>query len=114
MSYDKLLSDRANIYHLDKTSSGGGFGLPSEDAFSYPSTPDLTNVPCYLVRGRGTLIQTDSMHVSSSDDMAHFKYATDLREGDKVVIDGSIYKAGKPYKVKQHHIECPLRRENAL
>lgn len=114
MSYDKLLSDRASIYHLDKTSSGGGFGLPSEDAFSYPSTPDSVNVPCYLVRGRGTLIQTDSMRVSSSDDLAHFKITADLLEGDKVVIDGSVYIAGKPYKVKQHHIECPLRREAPL
>lgn len=117
MSYDKLLSDRADIYHLDTTSSGGGYGLPSEDAFSYPNTPDATGVKCYLVKRTGTLnqlLQTENMQILSLNWVCHFRYETDIRTGDRVVIDGSRFKAGIPRKVKQHHIECELFLEAVL
>ena len=52
MSYQSLLTDRCDIYHLQTEQlSKDRYGIPVQDAqplFSYPDEPDQVAQPCYF------------------------------------------------------------------
>lgn len=53
MSYQSLLTDRCDLFHLEhKESARGKFGIPADDlqmTLSYPDAPSLTDLACYVI-----------------------------------------------------------------
>lgn len=53
MSYDSLLTDRCDLFHLENEEAvRGKFGIPAGDLqtdLTYPDTPSMRDVACYVV-----------------------------------------------------------------
>lgn len=119
MSYENLLTDRCDIYHLkERDASGdGGFGVPVGDRqkeYYYDDVPDLANVKCYLAEKNQTIIQMEPNAQVTQSYHAHFLVSADIRTNSKVVWDGITLKAHKPRKIKSHHLEVTLVRSDNL
>lgn len=119
MSYENLLTDRCDIYHLQSRNKqdSKSFGVPVDDyqeEFYYGDTPDSENVKCYFVEKNQSVTQQDPNKRIIETYRVHFLPSTDIRTNDKVVWDGATYKAQKPRKIKNHHIEVTVVRNDNL
>ena len=114
MAFSNLLNHKCDVYHNVKTSTSPGYNLPGSPKFSYPDTPDITEVPCHFEIRVGT--QSISQKEPQADFDANIKLVylngTDIRINDKIVDieDGFEYTAGKPRKVRNHHMFVMLTR----
>ncbi|GAB2558224.1 DUF3599 family protein [Gracilibacillus alcaliphilus] len=117
MSYESLLTDTCNIYHLKSRASGGEWGIPSDDRQQdhyYADDPDVSDQACYFVEKSQSITQGDPNNEIFQTYHVHFPIEADIRLNDKVVWDGIILKAQKPRKIKDHHIEVNLARRKNL
>ncbi|MGE8079027.1 DUF3599 family protein [Peribacillus loiseleuriae] len=119
MSYKKLLTHRCDIYHLKEreVGSGGGFGVPIEDMekeFYYDDEPDISDVHCYFTEKNQSIIQMDPNNTIFQSFLVHFLPNVDVRTNSKIVWEAVYYKAQKPRKIKNHHQEVIVTRNDNL
>ncbi|MCZ4248272.1 DUF3599 family protein [Bacillus amyloliquefaciens] len=118
MSYERLLTDRCDIYH-ERVSApkAGRFGIPAEKLqpdFSYPEIPDAEGVPCLFVEKQQQLIQLEPDHKVYQRYLVHFPKETVLRVNDKIVWEDQAYILEMPKKARQHHWEAIAVRDDRL
>lgn len=117
MSYENLLTDTCDIYHLKKQATSKGWGIPEEDTqkeYFYDDVPDHKDVESYFVESNQTVIQSEPNQVITEVYKVHFLKSTDIRINDKIVWGGASYKARKPRLIKNHHIEVIVTRSDNL
>jgi hypothetical protein len=117
MSYEKLLTDRCDIYHLKSCSPGGNWGIPTEDMQQetyYDDEPDVIDVKAYFTEKNQSITQGEPNAVITQSYLVHFLVSADIQTGSKVIWDGVSYKAQKPRKIKNHHQEVTLIRSDNL
>lgn len=119
MSYESLLTDWCDIYHLKERPvvAGGNFGVPIDDVqmeYYYDSEPNLSEVKCYFTEKNQTIVQMDPNASISQSYNIHFLVSTDVRINSKIVWEDSIFKAQKPRKIKNHHQEVVAKRNDNL
>lgn len=110
-----LLCDRCDIYHIDKVVIGRGYGLPDQDAFIYPETPDEPNVKCHfnICGARLDFYQGEPQANYSAAIQLDFPPGTDIRVNDKIVDKrtGYAYTAEAPrWLPDNHHIIVMIKR----
>ncbi|MGK9391316.1 DUF3599 family protein [Bacillus sp. RK1064] len=118
MSYQSLLTDRCDIYHLqEEQKTGNLYGIPVQDAqpvFSYPDEPDQVAQPCYFTEKNQSITQQEPNATIHQSYLVHFPGNTDVRLNDKVVWEGVTLKLQKPRRIKNHHIEVVAMRSESL
>ncbi|MEH7735509.1 DUF3599 family protein [Bacillus pumilus] len=118
MSYQSLLTDRCDIYHLqEEQATGKLYGIPVQDAqpvFSYPDEPDQVDQACYFTEKTQSIAQQEPNATIHQSYLVHFPITADVRLNDKVVWEGVTLKLQKPKKIKNHHIEVVAMRSESL
>lgn len=118
MSYQSLLTDRCDIYHLkEEQKTDNLYGIPVQDAqpvFSYPDEPDQVAQPCYFTDKNQSITQQEPNATIHQLYLVHFSSNADVRLNDKVVWEGVTLKLQKPRKIKNHHIEVVAMRSESL
>ncbi|MCY7498239.1 DUF3599 family protein [Bacillus altitudinis] len=118
MSYQSLLTDRCDIYHLqEEQAAGNHYGIPVQDAqpvFSYPDEPDQVDQACYFTERNQNITQQEPNATIHQSYLVHFPINADVRLNDKVVWEGVTLKLQKPRKIKNHHIEVVAMRSESL
>lgn len=112
MSLRKLLTDRATIQRLVPLE-------PSYDDYGNPVTETTwgtiaSDIPCKMTRSRHDLVQSPSYQTLKERWDVVFLPSADIRETDRILIDGIVLEAGYPEKVKNHHLDVPCMRDVAL
>lgn len=113
MSLRKLLTDRATIQRYipgEEQDDGYGNVTPSEGEW----TSMASNIPCKMTRNRHDLIQSPSYQTLKERWDVVFLPSADVKETDRILIDGIVLEAGYPEKVRNHHIDVPCTRDIAL
>lgn len=110
---ENLMNHRCNIFHVIKSSSGGGFGLPSQDVYSYRDTPDISSQSCHFKLNRLIVNGTGPAKSFSNNSHVDFPTGTDVRMNDKILDleTGIIYYANPPKSIRGNRIRCDLRTE---
>ncbi|MEH7795636.1 DUF3599 family protein [Bacillus safensis] len=118
MSYQSLLTDRCDIYHLqEEQAAGNHYGIPVHDAqpvFSYPDEPDQVDQACYFTEKNQSITQQEPNATIHQSYLVHFPSNADVRLNDKVVWEGITLKLQKPRRIKNHHIEVIAMRSESL
>ncbi|MBU8728331.1 DUF3599 family protein [Bacillus pumilus] len=118
MSYQSLLTDRCNIYHLqEEQKTGNLYGIPVQDAqplFSYPDEADQVDQACYFTEKNQSITQQEPNATIHQSYLVHFPITADVRVNDKVVWEGVTLKLQKPRQIKNHHIEVVAMRSESL
>lgn len=118
MSYADLLTDRCDVYHMQKEETNGAYGVPGETDYIYPPVPDSSNVPCLFVQGRtidsSKIIKNEPGISLLESFKVHFFIETDVRLNDKVIFDGVVYRLEIPRKIRDHHIEVTAIRDDSI
>jgi hypothetical protein len=119
MSYQSLLTDRCDIYHLQSESNSIGYGVPvshSGQRFFYADEPDAADVPCFFTEtGRTNFItQGEPNNIVSRSFLVHFLPDVDIRVNDKIVWNGQAFKLQPPRKIRNHHWEVIAVQEDSL
>ncbi|MGJ9460115.1 DUF3599 family protein [Oceanobacillus sp. CF4.6] len=118
MSYGSLLTHRCDIYHLKtRPKSSTSFGIPIDDLqeeYYYDEQPDLTEVECYFTEKNQNVIQMEPNANITQSYRVHFLASADVRVNSKMVWEGTTFKSQKPRKVKNHHQEVTVNRNDTL
>jgi hypothetical protein len=119
MSYQSLLTDRCNIFHLMPNPVESRYGVPSGDLgveFTYDTEADLLNVPCYFTRNssNSSYQQNEPNRTIIESFLVHFMPSIDIRFNDKVIWNNIEYRLQIPRKIKNHHWEVVAVREGSL
>ncbi|AKC65584.1 MULTISPECIES: DUF3599 family protein [Bacillus] len=118
MSYQSLLTDRCDIYHLqEEQAAGNHYGIPVQDAqpvFSYSDEPDQVDQACYFTEKNQSITQQEPNATIHQSYLVHFPSNADVRINDKVVWEGITLKLQKPRRIKNHHIEVIAMRSESL
>lgn len=114
MSFSGLLNHTCDIYHMERSDTSPGFGLPPSPSFSYPAEPDLAAVPCHFnVKGSSvTVVQLEPQANYTAKIKLVLPAGTDVRLNDKIVdcATGYEYTAEIPQNIRSHHIAVLLHR----
>ncbi len=103
MSYTSLLTNTCDIYHFAEASRTQG--TPS-----FSPVPAAAGIPCRLSYERGREVEQDAEAVVFSEVTLFLPAGTDIRTGDKIVVNGETYYALPPRRAGAHHLEVPLQR----
>ena len=117
MSYAKLLIHRCDIYHLQKKTGSGDFGIPGADldeSYSYNDFPDQSGVRCYFTERNQSIVQSEPNPTVFQSFLIHFMPSVDVRVNDKVIWNDTEFKLQIPRKIKNHHIEVVAVRSGNL
>ncbi|WP_214788636.1 DUF3599 family protein [Exiguobacterium sp. s21] len=112
MSLRKLLTDRATIERLIPLE-------PVDDGYGNVTTPTTwgviaSDVPCKMTRSNHDLIQSPSYQTLKERWDVVFLPSVDVKETDRIRIDGIVLEAGYPERVRNHHLDVPCMRDVAL
>lgn len=114
MSLENLLDHKCDIYHLKKSKSTVGCGLPDTVSFDYGDVPDLKNVICHFgVESLNSSVeQKNPQNVLTERIKLTLPIGTDIRINDKVVDceTGLEYTAERPRNIRGHHIFVYIKR----
>lgn len=114
MSLENLLDHKCDIYHLKKSKSTVGYGLPDTVSFDYGDVPNLKNVICHFgVESLDSSVeQKNPQNVLKEKIKLTLPIGTDIRINDKVVDcdTGLEYTAEKPRNIRDHHIFVYIKR----
>lgn len=113
MSFQSLLDDRCDIYHLVDTVSSAGYGMPTEKKKGYNEIPSLTDIPCHF--NKTSIInmkQGEPQNEYPFERKLNLPIGTAVHSMDKIVdkSTGITYYAGIPDVIRNHHIAVPLRK----
>ena len=113
---ENLLDHSCDIYHLTKTASSPGYGLPSESNFSYPAKADLEGVSCHfgIKNSQVVVVQREPQQDYDARIKLTLPAGTDIRVNDKVVDNdsGYSYTAEIPRNIRGHHIIVYVKRND--
>jgi len=114
MAIENFFDHLCDIYHAQRQDKSPGYGLPTSPDFTYPETPDLTDVSCHF-GVKNTIIrieQQDPQNELDPDIKLTLPAGTDIRLNDRVVskVTGLEYTAGVPRNIRGHHITVMIRR----
>ena len=112
MSYDSLLTDRCNIFHLVETAEATTYGVPGESEYSYSNQADLIDVPCLFGKESNRTFKNDPGVQIVQSYLVHFFIGTDVRFNDKVIFNGTTYRLEVPRNMRGHHIEVRAVRDD--
>lgn len=114
MSLENLLDHKCDIYHLKKSKSTVGYGLPDTVSFNYGDVPDLKNVTCHFeVESLDSSVeQKNPQNILTERIKLTLPIGTDIRINDKVVDceTGLEYTAERPRNIRGHHIFVYIKR----
>lgn len=117
MSFTNFLNHKCDVYHIIKNDMSPGYNLPGAPDFSYPETPDITDLICHfnIKNGAGNVAQKEPQSVYANRRKLTVSWGTDIRLNDKIVekATGYEYTAEQPMPVQTHHIYVMLRRTNS-
>lgn len=111
MSLRKLLTDRATIQRLVPIPITDDYG---NETFEHTWGVISTDIPCKMTRNRHDLIQSPSYQTLKERWDVVFLPSVDVKETDRILIDGLVLEAGYPEKVRNHHLDVPCTRDVAL
>ncbi|WP_408893503.1 DUF3599 family protein [Paenibacillus taichungensis] len=114
MSYEDLLVDRCDIYHMHSSARPGRFGVPSAFELKYGSVPDTADVPCWFVEKGQTINQAEPNNEILHSFLVHFLPDADIRVNDKVVWNGVELTLQVPRDLQGHHWEVTATRRGNL
>lgn len=114
MSYEDLLIDCCDIYHMQSSAGPGRFGVPSAPELKYGSVPDISNVPCWFVEKGQTINQAEPNNEILHSFLVHFLPDVDVRVNDKVVWNGVELTLQVPRDLRGHHWEVTATRRGNL
>ena len=76
MSYEALLTDRCDLFHLEEQQAvKSKFGIPTGDlqkVLSYPETPHAKNLTCYVIEKNQSIVQEEPNTVIYQSYLVHF------------------------------------------
>ena len=114
MSLENLLDHKCDIYHLKKSKSTVGYGLPDTVSFDYGDIPDLKNIICHFgVESLDSSVeQKNPQNVLTERIKLTLPIGTDVRINDKVVdCETELeYTAERPRNIRGHHIFVYIKR----
>lgn len=114
MSLENLLDHKCDIYHLKKSKSTVGYGLPDTVSFNYGDVLDLKNVTCHFgVESLDSSVeQKNPQNILTERIKLTLPIGTDIRINDKVVDceTGFEYTAERPRNIRGHHIFVYIKR----
>ena len=113
MGFEAFLEHTCDIYHIQKEKASPGFSLPSSPVFSYPETPDISNMRCHFsLRNALRFVQGEPYAALDGRVKLSLPWGTDIRLNDKIVHleTGYEYIAEAPVPIRRHHITVMLRR----
>lgn len=114
MSYSDLLTDTCQVFHMKETTTSGEYGLPADKSYSYGTTADF-RVSCYAVQDKGRVV-LQSKDIPSVSDYGitewtiHFPLGTDVRQGDRLIVNNQAFTALYPRTIRNHHMEVSARQ----
>lgn len=117
MSYRSLLTDRCDIFPLNKKDGTLGYGIEcKEKQFYYDEEPAFIEVPCYFTPAglRGGNYQEEPNNKIYESYNVHFMLGSPIKVNTRIRKDGVFYKLQVPRIVKNHHIEVTAVREESL
>ena len=105
-----------DIYHIQESSASPGFNLPASPVFSYPSTPDISNLACHFgIRSQSVIIgQTEPVNLMDASIKLTLPAGTDVRLNDLIVdrSTGYQYTAEVPHNIRDHHIFVYVKKKD--
>lgn len=113
---EDFFDHKCNIFHIVKTSSSPGYGLPagSDERYGYGSKADISEVPCHFgVKSSSiTIIQGEPQNDMDARIKLTLPIGTDVRLNDKIVSleTGLEYTAEQPRNIRDHHIFVYIKR----
>ena len=113
MSLEELLDHKCDIYHMVGEVGASSYGLPGEETFDYPETPDISNIDCHFSsKGTEGVSQTDPKNILMGTLTLTLPFGTNIRINDKVVNKSNNleYTAAVPRNVRTHHVKVQLYR----
>ena len=111
MSFYSLLTDVATIQRRVPLPGTDDYGNEKND---YTWGTIATAVPCKMTRSKHDLIQSPSYQTLVERWDVVFLPSVDIKETDRIVIDGLTLTAGHPEKVRGHHLDVPCTRDVAI
>ena len=114
MSYEDLLTDRCNVYHLIENQETGTYGVPGETDYSYPALSDLQNVSCLFAKESTKVVKEEPGIQIVQSFLVHFFINTDVRFNDKVIFNGVTYRLEIPRNIRGHHIEVTAVKDDLI
>lgn len=117
MSISDLFNHSCSIYHLQKTTTSPGFGLPGTTSYSYPSTPDVSGVPCHFkINARAEMVQQEPMNTYLYTGKLSLPEGTDIRLHDKIINEesGLEFIAQVPESIRGHHMIVMIQRKGSI
>lgn len=114
MSYEDLLTDRCDIYHIQTSAGPGRFGVPGAPKLEYSPVPDAADVPCLFVEKGQTINQAEPNNEILHSFLVHFLQDVDIRVNDKVVWNGVELVLQVPRDLRGHHWEVTAIRSANL
>ena len=111
MSFYSLLTDVATIQRRVPLPGTDAYGNPVND---YTWGTIATDVPCKMTRSTHDLVQSPSYQTLVERWEVVFLPSVDVKETDRILIDGITLVAGHPEKVRGHHLDVPCTRDIAL
>lgn len=114
MSIENLLDHKCDIYHLRKTESSPGYGLPSSPSFDYPDKPDEKQIICHfgIESLEADVEQKQPQNVLNEKIKLTLPIGTNVLINDKIVDcnSGFEYTAQRPRNIRGHHIFVYIKR----
>ncbi|MDT9719131.1 DUF3599 family protein [Paenibacillus sp. ClWae2A] len=114
MSYEDMLTDRCDIYHMQLSAGPGRFGVPAAPELKYGSVPDAIDVSCWFVEKGQSINQAEPNNEILHSFLVHFLPDTDVRVNDKVVWNGVELTLQVPRDLRGHHWEVTATRRANL
>ncbi|MBC2369953.1 DUF3599 family protein [Listeria booriae] len=119
MSYEKLLTDRCEIFHLSQKANDDSksFGISIEnlpDVIEYGEGADIKDVKCYITKRSESVSQGEPQNVMIQSYLVHFRKNTDVRNQDKLISGDIVLILQEPKTIKNHHIEVEAFRKVVL
>lgn len=113
MSYERMLVDRCEVFHIVSQADVVKFGVPTNTKPTYGTVADISDVHCYFsksTRSQASIIQGDPNAFIMETLNVQFLKTEDIRINDRIVFKGENYKAKLPRLVRSHHIEVEVER----
>lgn len=110
---ENLMNHQCHIFHVVKSSSGGGFGLPGQDLYNYNKTPDILSQKCHFKLNKLIVNGSGPAKSFSSNSHVDFPMGTDIRMYDKILDleTGVVYYCNPPKSIRGNRIRCDIRTE---
>lgn len=110
MAFEDFFNHTCTLYHIKKDSCDMGYGITSDDKFTYPDTPEEkdTDIPCHfhVKSGQYQIVQEEPLNKYGARVKLSLPLGTDIRVNDKIVsgVTGFEYIAELPRQIQNHHI----------